>query len=66
MASGNTSPITLSKEEKRKFLLIIKDIDLQALVIPEEANRQWFKFGAYNALSILSDDIISKPIEEGE
>lgn len=49
----------LTKEEKDKFLEIIKNVDLQELVIPDEANRKWFKFGAYDALRILSEGILT-------
>lgn len=48
----------LTEEEKRKFIQVIEGIDLELLNIPDEANRNWFKFGAYDALRILVEKIV--------
>jgi hypothetical protein len=49
----------LTAPEKKKFIEIIKSVKLDELVIPDEANRKWFKFGAYDALRILSEKVLS-------
>jgi hypothetical protein len=51
--------MTLTEEEKKKLLEMIKSVDLEELLIPDEANRKWFKFGAYDALRILSERVLS-------
>ena len=49
--------MSLTDEEKKKLLDMVKAVDLEELLIPDEANRKWFRFGAYDALRILAEDI---------
>lgn len=51
--------MTFTEEEKEKFLAVIREVKLDELVIPDEANRNWFKFGAYDALRIVTERILS-------
>lgn len=51
--------MTFTEKEQTKFLELIKTIDLKELAIPDEANRNWFKFGAYDALRILTERILT-------
>jgi hypothetical protein len=59
MPKKNKVPeVTFTDEEKNKFLEIIKTLDLDAMVIPDEAKRKWYTFGAYDALKILAERIL--------
>lgn len=49
----------LTEDEKKKFLEMIKSVNLEELLIPDAANRKWFKFGAYDALRILSEKVLN-------
>jgi len=58
--------IVFTEKEKKKFIDLIKDIDLKELAIPDEANRQWFKFGAYDALRIIAEKILGGEEDESK
>lgn len=42
---------------KLKVLKLIQDIDIEAMLIPKEADRNWFKFGAYSAIKIMVEKV---------
>lgn len=49
----------MTEANKKIFLDLIKKVDINELVIPDEAKpfsrRKWFKFGAYDSLRTLSE-----------
>lgn len=47
-----------TKAEKEKFLAVLKELYLQELSIPEGAKREWFKFGAYEAIRIMTEKVL--------
>ena len=64
MADNSKLDIILTEDEKKRFMEIIKHLDIKALDIPDDeaapgSKRKWFKFGAYDALRILSEEILS-------
>lgn len=64
MADNSKLTITLTDEEKKKFIEIIKNINIEELNIPDDeakpgTKRKWFKFGAYDSLRILSEEILN-------
>lgn len=64
-------PKTKSASKEKKYtsseiLDLIKSIDIQEMLVPDEANRKWFRFGAYDALRILSESIIEENKRDGQ
>lgn len=50
--------MTFTKEEKEKFLALLKELDLQEIHVPEGAKREWFKFGAFEAIRIMTEKVL--------
>lgn len=50
--------MTYTSEEKHKFIQTIKHLDLKSLAVPEGESRKWYKFGAYDALRLLTMEIL--------
>lgn len=47
----------MTEDNKNTFLELIKSIDLDEMIIPEEAKRKWFKFGGHEMARILSEKV---------
>lgn len=64
MDANSKLKVALTEDEKKKFLEIIKSINLSELNIPDDeakpgTKRKWYKFGAYDALRILSEEVLT-------
>lgn len=59
--------MAISKEDKKIIQKAIQTIDVKKLYKPvaEEEKKKWFRFGAYDALRMVSEMIESYP-ESGE
>lgn len=42
---------------KAEVLELVKSINIEEMLIPEGAKRKWFRFGAHDALGMLSDKV---------
>lgn len=58
--------MTLTKEQKNELLNLIKNINLNEAVIRDDSNLKWYKFGAYDALKIVSEAIGSVKEDKSE
>lgn len=47
----------MTEADKKKIINLIKNVDIQEMVIPEEAKRKWFKFGAYEMARLVVEEI---------
>lgn len=54
----------MDKKAKQKVLDIVKNLKLQQDLIPDEPTerqRKWYVFGAYDALRMLSQEVMDLP-----
>lgn len=52
--------MTFTKEEQDKFLALISKLDLDLPAIGDETQRKWYSFGAYDALRILTEKVLTE------
>jgi len=47
----------MSEADKKKVIDLIKSIDLQEFLIPDEMNKKYFRFGAYDMAAKITDKV---------